>query len=194
MNYRTAEKHLRVDLKSIIELVKAHSNHCYMEYNEYYNGQKIMVFVEADLNQRYCKLNGKLMKLTTTPCNYGSIRYWFTCPVCGGRCRVIYWQGQYDYWACRKCLKLVYRSQQATKSDFVFWYDKAIKVAHIIDSNFDAEPMDLLFCSHLWWLFPDKPKYMKLVKYEHLRNQFCKYAENGQRLDQQELARLKLKL
>lgn len=192
MNYRTAEKHLRVDLKLVMKLVKAHSNHCSMEYNEYYNGQKIMVFVEANLNRQYCKLNDKRIVLTTTSCNYGGIRYWFACPVCGKRCRVIYWQGQHNFWACRKCLNLVYRSQQATKSDFIFWYDKAIKIARIIEPKYDTEPMEFLFCSNLMWLFPMKPKYMKYTKYERLRNQFCKYAEIGQQLDQKELARLKL--
>lgn len=53
--------------------------------------------------------------LTTTSCNYGGKRYWFTCPwfkngtYCGKRVGVLYKDG--DYFACRYCYNLTYESR-----------------------------------------------------------------------------------
>jgi hypothetical protein len=53
--------------------------------------------------------------LTSTPCNYGGKRYWFTCPMfkggiyCGKRVNTLYKDG--DYFACRHCYNLTYSSR-----------------------------------------------------------------------------------
>lgn len=53
--------------------------------------------------------------LTTTPCNYGGVRYWFICPwyangkYCGRRVGVLYLGGK--YFACRHCYNLTYNSR-----------------------------------------------------------------------------------
>lgn len=53
--------------------------------------------------------------LTTTPCRYGGVRYWFTCPwykngtYCGKRVATLYKNG--DYFACRHCYDLTYDSR-----------------------------------------------------------------------------------
>lgn len=53
--------------------------------------------------------------LTTTPCSYGGVRYWFICPLsidgiyCGRRVGVLYKSG--DYFACRHCYNLTYNSR-----------------------------------------------------------------------------------
>lgn len=53
--------------------------------------------------------------LTTTPCNYGGVRYWFRCPLsengqhCGRRVGVIY---SIDKWfGCRYCGEITYAKQ-----------------------------------------------------------------------------------
>lgn len=57
------------------------------------------------------------VKLQTTPCNYGGVRYWFTCPAngCGKRVAILYSAGK--YFACRHCYQLAYKSQHETKGD-----------------------------------------------------------------------------
>jgi hypothetical protein len=56
--------------------------------------------------------------LATTPCRYGGIRYWFTCPwykngkYCGRRVGTLYKDG--DYFACRHCYDLTYQSRNAS--------------------------------------------------------------------------------
>lgn len=57
--------------------------------------------------------------LTTTPCNYGGVRYWFLCPIkkSGGTCErrtsVLYGG---PIFSCRKCLGLSYLSQNENSS------------------------------------------------------------------------------
>ena len=56
------------------------------------------------------------VQLTTTSCNYGGVRYWFVCSLtkngnyCGRRVGVLYKSG--DYFGCRHCYDLVYKSNR----------------------------------------------------------------------------------
>jgi hypothetical protein len=47
--------------------------------------------------------------LLRTPCNYGSTRLWFACPLCSMRVALIYMRRGGFY--CRKCAQVRYRSQ-----------------------------------------------------------------------------------
>ena len=55
------------------------------------------------------------VELATTRCNYGSVRYWFICPLtrneqyCGKRVGVLYGAGK--YFGCRSCGDIAYASQ-----------------------------------------------------------------------------------
>ena len=52
------------------------------------------------------------IELQTTPTPWGALRYWFTCPRCGRRVGKVYLPpGDHDF-ACRRCHKLAYRSNQ----------------------------------------------------------------------------------
>lgn len=57
-------------------------------------------------------LSGKQYKysiqVTSTPCHYGGLRYWWNCPNCHKRVGVLYRAGLY---VCRHCLGLNYYSQ-----------------------------------------------------------------------------------
>jgi hypothetical protein len=57
------------------------------------------------------------VRLQTTACHYGGVRYWFTCPAvgCGRRVAVLYMGGK--YFACRHCYQLTYKSQRETSDD-----------------------------------------------------------------------------
>jgi hypothetical protein len=50
--------------------------------------------------------------LTTTECNYGGKRYWFLCPSCTERCRILYLHPTGYRFTCRTCNNLTYASQQ----------------------------------------------------------------------------------
>jgi hypothetical protein len=55
-----------------------------------------------------------IVNLVSTPCNFGELRYWFLCPLikngfkCNRRVGVLYKGG--DYFGCRHCYNLSYRS------------------------------------------------------------------------------------
>jgi hypothetical protein len=56
------------------------------------------------------------VRLVTTPCHFGGVRWWFVCPLstggvaCGRRVRKLYRAGR--YFGCRRCLGLTYASTQ----------------------------------------------------------------------------------
>lgn len=60
-----------------------------------------------------------LARLVTTPCHYGNVRWWFACPDCSQRVRVLYINPKCGDLAgmrprCRNCLDLHYASQLAS--------------------------------------------------------------------------------
>jgi len=48
---------------------------------------------------------------TTSKTFYGGERFWFKCPLCGGRVGILYKHPLSKLIGCRKCLKLEYRSR-----------------------------------------------------------------------------------
>ena len=58
------------------------------------------------------------IKLVSTACYFGGIRWWFICPLvingvdCGRRCRIIYLSPGAIYFGCRECHQLSYDSRQ----------------------------------------------------------------------------------
>ncbi len=61
------------------------------------------------------------VKLTTTPCNFGGVRYWFICPLsknglyCGRRVAKLYKAPGANYFGCRYCYDLSYESRNETR-------------------------------------------------------------------------------
>jgi hypothetical protein len=53
--------------------------------------------------------------LQSTPCRFGGVRQWFTCPSCSKRVAVLYGSGK--YFACRSCCGLGYASQKEGAGD-----------------------------------------------------------------------------
>lgn len=51
--------------------------------------------------------------LTTTPCNFGGVRYWFCCPDCGQRVGCLYLDK--EYFTCRTCANLTYDSRNESR-------------------------------------------------------------------------------
>ena len=66
--------------------------------------------------------------LSRSPCHFGGARPWFRCPVpdCNRQVAILYLDGTF---ACRKCLKLAYRSQRESE------YRRAISQMNKIKSR-----------------------------------------------------------
>ncbi len=60
------------------------------------------------------------VNMTTTPCNFNVMRYWFICRFCGRRVGKLYLPSGGKYFGCRHCYDLTYRSCQehSKKLDF----------------------------------------------------------------------------
>ncbi len=52
-----------------------------------------------------------MVPLTTTPCYFGKVRYWFRCPSCHKRVGVLYQDIGGESFLCRHCNNLTYRSR-----------------------------------------------------------------------------------
>ena len=65
-------------------------------------------------------VGGRPLGMTSIPLTYGPRWYWL-CPECGRRCEAVYIRGQRA--ACRKCLRLGYRSQTQRPTSIYAWLD-----------------------------------------------------------------------
>jgi len=89
-------------------------------YIDHYGNRGFLVIHYYQMNL----VSGKMeeykyeVNLTTTNCNYGSVRYWFECPLsvngeeCGRRVGKLYLPPGSKYFGCRHCHNLTYRSQK----------------------------------------------------------------------------------
>lgn len=60
------------------------------------------------------------IRIETIPQHFGGARRWFRCPntKCARRCRTVYFRQ--GYFLCRKCQRLGYLTEQASKSDYPY--------------------------------------------------------------------------
>ena len=49
--------------------------------------------------------------LASTPCHFGGVRWWFTCPSCGRRVGILYLPSGGKLFRCRHCYDLSYQSR-----------------------------------------------------------------------------------
>lgn len=118
---------------------------------------------DMTLTYRYRTTDGdwedvtQFVRFDCTPCNYGGERTWFLCPTagCGHRVAVLYGAGK--YFACRRCYRLTYASQQESPGF------RLLSKAQNIRKRLGGSPNTLDE-------FPDKPKHMHWRTYWRLRS------------------------
>jgi hypothetical protein len=95
------------------------------------------------------------VQVERSKCHYGGQRVWFRCPRegCGRRVAILY--GDVTF-ACRRCHRLTYRSQQASVSDRSLARAQAIR-------------QQLGGTANMYDPFPEKPKGMHWQTYQTLR-------------------------
>ncbi|MCB9809286.1 hypothetical protein H6776_02720 [Candidatus Nomurabacteria bacterium] len=105
--------------------------------------------------------------LTTTPCNFGGKRYWFICPwykngvYCGNRVGTLYKGG--DYFACRHCYELTYKSRNQNRRNSYF------PVFNVLDLSERIEELENEITVRYYNGKPTK-KYKKLLKLYAMQN------------------------
>jgi hypothetical protein len=77
--------------------------------------------------------------LTTTPCHFGGVRYWFICPLstngvyCRRRVGTLYLAGGGRYFGCRHCYDLTYESRNETRSGMFGAYGGVLRTGRQIE-------------------------------------------------------------
>lgn len=61
--------------------------------------------------------HSQTIQVSSLPCNYGGLRYYWHCPKCSKRVSVLYGAGEY---ACRHCIGANYHSQLIQPIDRLF--------------------------------------------------------------------------
>lgn len=93
----------------------------------------IGITVDTEVEEPYAKFNYTFthreppekydykVRLTTTPCNFGGVRYWFICPLvidgkaCSQRVGTLFLPPGRKYFGCRHCYKLSYESRNVNR-------------------------------------------------------------------------------
>ncbi len=94
-------------------------------------------YIQTDNHTEEKKSFDYKIPLVTTPCNYGGKRYWFICPwykngkYCGKRIGTIYKGG--DYFACRHCYDLTYKSRNENRRNGYFALFNTLDLADKIE-------------------------------------------------------------
>jgi len=70
----------------------------------------------AAFNPSSIEINGQLVKVTVTDCNYGGIRIWFICPNCQKRVGKLFRKPLSENFFCRDCNNLTYLSTRLRRS------------------------------------------------------------------------------
>lgn len=64
------------------------------------------------------EINGQLVELTQTKCNYGGDRVWFLCPASKHRVRALYRKPLANEFLCRHCNNLTYQLRKYHRSPY----------------------------------------------------------------------------
>ena len=110
------------------------------------------------------------LELSRKENGFGGNQTFFLCPSCGRRVRYLYQVGV--ALLCRKCSRLNYRSQQETRSDSMYYYDKGMA---LVENRLYCWPLvrpdGFDFCD---WV-PDRPRYMHRATYRRYLARFLRY-------------------
>lgn len=125
------------------------------------------------------------LELSRKANGYGGSQAFFLCPACGERRRYLYQVGA--AFLCRKCSNLNYKSQQETRSDSMYFYDKGVA---LVEKHLDTWPRvrqdGFSFCA---WV-PERPRYMHQTTYRRHLARFLRYREKHSKRQMEDMARL----
>ena len=94
------------------------------------------------------------VRLTTTSCHFGSVRYWFICPLtingnyCGRRVGTLYKAPGANYFGCRHCYDLSYESRNESR------FGRFAAFGYILKAERQYEE---LYNKIKRWTYDDKP-------------------------------------
>jgi len=105
------------------------------------------------------------IRIERTPCPFGGTRPWFRCRRCNARRAVLYGLDEDNSFSCRRCMRLVYRTQDQTKLQRLYLKQDRIE-AKLTGKYRLARPKGMHWAT--FWRISRKLNSL-LRKQEHLR-------------------------
>ena len=118
------------------------------------DGQRL----EIDLDNLVIDFGGESFELDRIAGTKGGYRYFFLCPDCGRRCRLLY--KRYLYFSCGTCQEIHKSTLNRSKTDCQYYWELALREARKVEPNWSPRRGGYMFDS-----FPERPKYMKQKRY-----------------------------
>ena len=140
--------------------------------------------LEIDLDNLYIIFEHDCFDLARIPGTKGGNRYFFLCPDCGRRCRLLY--KRYLYFSCGTCLDIHKSTLNRSKTDCQYYWELALREARKVEPNWSPRRGGYMFDS-----FPERPKYMKQKRYYKHYQKFVYYTRKGDRFWLNGLSNLK---
>ena len=124
------------------------------------------------------------LELSRKANGYGGSQAFFLGPACGERRRYLYLTG--GVFLCRKCAQVNYRSQQETRSDSMYFYDKGVA---LVEKHLEPPPFHIDGFGFARWI-PERPRYMHQSTYRRHLARFLQYRRQHEARQLEDMARL----
>lgn len=147
-----------------------------------WSGNQSSVWLDMCLKGSYLSLSYSLgtssgtrdfhykVRLETTPCFFGGIRYWFVCPLsvkdasCNRRVGILYLGG--EYFGCRHCYDLAYPSQNLNRHSSVLTLFRVLELGDRLEKIMDSMKR---------WRYRGQPT-KRLLRLKALQERFSHYS------------------
>ncbi|RSJ85938.1 hypothetical protein D8794_03705 [Streptococcus cristatus] len=140
--------------------------------------------LEIDLDNLCITLGKDYFDLDRIPGTKGGYRYFFLCPICGRRCRILY--KRYLLYGCGSCQKIHKSTLNRSKTDCQYYWERALREARKVEPGWSPKRGGYMFDA-----FPERPKYMKCARYYKHYQKFLNYTRKGDSLWLNGLGRLR---
>ena len=101
------------------------------------DGQRL----EIDLDSLMIDFGGESFELDRIAGTKGGNRYFFLCPDCGRRCRLLY--KRYLYFSCGTCLDIQKSTLNRSKTDCQYYWELALREARKVEQGGVLDVVDI---------------------------------------------------
>ena len=140
--------------------------------------------LEIDLDNLWITLGKDYFDLDKIPGTKGGYRYFFLCPICSKRCRLLF--KRHILYGCGLCQKIHKSTLNRSKTDCQYYWERALREARKGEPGWSPKRGGYMFDA-----FPERPKYMKRARYYKHYQKFLNYTRKGDSLWMNGLGRLR---
>ncbi|MTB63851.1 hypothetical protein GGG87_02340 [Streptococcus sp. zg-86] len=130
--------------------------------------------IEINLEELYIRYGADTFAVAQIPGTKGEYRYFFCCPQCGRRCRVMY--EAHAVYACGTCHDIHRDTLNRTKTDCTYYWERALREARKVQPDYTPTRGGYMFGK-----FPNRPKRMRIATYLKHWRRFMDYMDKGDR-------------